>query len=111
VTIVGRLKRRSHSRPGRRGADHGDIRNRPRRAETRTQLAAAAPWNFPEPFGGRAIGAGNGRAGILAPDQFGRVRVPGEKRATCCALRSDDTEAIESDNRSLVDGDKQTGSH
>jgi hypothetical protein len=46
-----------------------------------------------EPFGGRAIGAGTGRAGIPAPVRFGRVRVPDEKRATSCALRSDDTEA------------------
>ena len=47
-----------------------------------------------EPFGGRAIGAGIGRAGIPAPDRFGRVRVPAERRAASRALRSDDTDAL-----------------
>jgi hypothetical protein len=56
------------------------------------ELPGAAPWSSTEPFGGGAIGAGIGRAGIPAPNQFRRVRVHGEKRATCCALRSDDTE-------------------
>jgi hypothetical protein len=46
-----------------------------------------------EPFTSRALGAGIGRGGHPAPDRFGRVRVPGEKRAISCALRSDNTDA------------------
>jgi hypothetical protein len=55
--------------------------------------SGAAPWNFPEPFGGRAIGASIGRAGILVPDYLRPVWVLGEKLAAFFALRSDDTDA------------------
>src|SRR5262249_17995275 len=41
----------------------------------------------------------------------GAFHRPDTNRLPRCARRSDDTEAIESGNRSRFDGDKQTGSH